>query len=128
LSDSDHDVAWSRGFAGLWGLLAIAGAVLRDWGPVGLAMTFAAGFLAQEVRGRRWQRTSAGAPGLVAFSVLTAALGAAGIVLLLLFKVLVSPPWWVVVLVFAGLVALFVAGPTVARSVRARSAKFPASD
>ena len=128
MSDSDHDVPWSRGFAALWGVLAIAGAVLRDWGPVGLAMTFAAGFLAQELRGRRWQRTSVAAPGLVVFSVLPAVLGAAGIYLLLRYQLHVSPAWWVAVLVFAGLVALFVAGPTMARSVRARSAGYPASD
>jgi hypothetical protein len=128
LSDSDHDVPWSRGFAALWGVLAIVGAGLRDWGPVGLAMTFAAGFLAQELRGRPWKPTSAAAPGLVVFSVLPAALGAAGIYLLLRYQLHVSPAWWVSVLLFAGLFVLFVAGPTVARSVRAHSAEFPASD
>jgi hypothetical protein len=108
-------------------VLAIVGAVLRAWGPVGMAVTFAAGFLALESRSRQWQRTRAVAPGLVVFSVGTAALGAAGIFLLLRYQFHVSPAWWVVVLVFAGLLILYVAGPTVARSVRARSAGFPAS-
>jgi len=125
LSDSGHDVPWSRGFAALWGVLAIIGAVLRDWGPVGLALTFAAGFLAQEVRGRP---SSVATPGLVVISVLTAALGATGIQLILRHQLHVSPAWWVAVLVFAGLLVLVVAGPTVARSVRAVAAESPASD
>ena len=128
MSDSGHDVPWSRGFAALWGVLAIIGAVLRDWGPVGLALTFAAGFLAQELLGRRWERTSAAAPGLVLFSLIPAALGAAGIDLLLRHQLHVAPAWWVVVLLFAGLFVLVVAGPAVARSVRVRAAESPASD
>jgi hypothetical protein len=109
-------------------VLAIIGAVLRDWGPVGLALTFAAGFLAQELLGRRWERTSAAAPGLVLFSLIPAALGAAGIDLLLRHQLHVAPAWWVVVLLFAGLFVLVVAGPAVARSVRVRAAESPASD
>jgi hypothetical protein len=127
LSVSDHDVPWWRGFAALWGVLAIVGAVLRAWGPVGMAVTFAAGFLALESSSRQWRRTTAVPPGLVVFSVGPAALGTAGSYLLLRYQVHVSPAWWVVVLVFAGLFVLQVAGPTVARSVRERSAGSPAS-
>ena len=126
MSDSDHDVRWSRGFAALWGVLAIGGAVLRAWGPVGMAVTFAAGFLAVEAGSRQWQRTTVMSAGLLVFSVGTAALGTAGIYLLLRYQLHVSPAWWVVVLVFAGLFLLQVAGPTVARSVRERSAGSPA--
>jgi hypothetical protein len=128
LSDSDREFPWWRGFAALWGLLAILGAFLRAWGQVGMALTFAAGFLALESRGRQGPRTRAVPLGLVVFSVVTAALGAAGIALLLRYQFHVSPAWWVVVLVFAGLVVLCVAGPAVTRSVRARSATSPASD
>jgi hypothetical protein len=106
-------------------VLAIVGAVLRAWGLVGMAVTFASGFLAQELR---WTRTRATAPGRVVFSLLTAALGAVGIDLLLRYQLHLSPPWWVAVLVFAGLLVLSVAGPTLARSAQARSAGCPASD
>jgi hypothetical protein len=120
LSDSDHDLPWWRGFAALWGVLAIVGAVLRAWGLVGLALMFATGFLSQELRNRQETRTRTAASGLVVFSVVIAAFGALGIYLLLRYELHVSPAPWVVVLVFVGLLILDVAGPAVARTVRAR--------
>jgi len=128
LSDSDRDFPWWRWFAAFWGVLAIVGAALRAWGTLGLAVTFLTGFLAQELRSRQRREPRAGAPLLVALSGLTAALGAAGIYLLLRYLFHVSPAWGVVLLVFGGLFGLYGAGPLMARAMRARSARSPASD
>ena len=77
--------------------------------------------LAQELRSRQQHEPRTAAPGLVALAAVAAALGTAGLCLLG-FRFDVPLAWWVVLLVFVGLFALYVAGPAVARSLR-RSAE-----
>ena len=123
MTDSGRDSPWWRGFAVLWCLLAIVAAIARAWGALGSALALTAGFLTQELRIRQQNESRVLAPKLVVFSVVGAALGTAGIYLLLRFQLQISTAWWGALLLFVALILGYVAGPRVARVFRDRAAQ-----
>lgn len=124
-------IRWWRWFAVLWLALGVAGVGLRHWYVVGLAGLFVTGYLAQEVRAVQREEAPGGAPKALLLSVLAAGLGAWSVYLTLRATLGVTMPWWVVLLVFAALLALYAAGPSLGRRARSiharRGPRFPGS-
>lgn len=110
----------------LWGVLAIVAAIARAWSATGMALLFTTGFLAQELRAWQHMVPRAAKPKLVMFSLVSAALGTAGIYLILRYQFHVGIAVWGVALLFTGFFLLYAAGSWVARLLRGRLA--PAND
>lgn len=124
-ASDNRDFPWWRWFAAVWAGLALAGLALRDWGTLGMALAFTAGFGVQELRSHQRRESKSSAQLLVFLSAATAALGSAGVYLMLRFRFGWPAPWWVTLLLFIVLLVVYLAGPALLHLARTRSSCHP---